>query len=80
MKFLLPYLKRYRRDIFLGQTFKLIEAILELILPLVMASLIDEGVKLGDQGMIFTRSWQMLLIALVGVGTALFVFTNWREI
>ena len=71
VRFLLPYFKRYRRDIFLGQTFKLIEAILELILPLVMASLIDEGVKLGDQGMIFTRSWQMLLIALVGVGTAL---------
>ena len=71
MKFLLPYLKRYRRDIFLGQSFKLIEAILELILPLVMASLIDDGVKTGNQGLIFARGGQMLLIALVGVGTAL---------
>lgn len=71
MHFLRPYFKRYKRDIFLGQSFKLIEAILELILPLVMASLLDDGVKTGNQAMIFTRGWQMLLIALVGVGTAL---------
>lgn len=71
MRFLRPYFQRYKRDIFLGQSFKLIEAILELILPLVMASLLDDGVKLGDSGVIFTRGWQMLLIALVGVGTAL---------
>ena len=49
MKFLLPYFKRYRGKIFLGQGFKLIEAILELLLPLVMASLIDHGIKTGDQ-------------------------------
>ena len=45
MHFLRKYFKRYRRDIFLGQSFKLIEAILELILPLVMAQLLDDGLR-----------------------------------
>ena len=71
MKFLRPYFNRYRRDIFLGQGFKLMEAILELLLPLVMASLIDDGVNAGDRGIIVSRGIQMLLIALIGVGTAL---------
>ena len=71
MKFLRPYFRRYRRDIFLGQSFKLMEAILELLLPLVMASLIDDGVNAGDTGIIYSRGIQMLVIALIGVGTAL---------
>lgn len=71
MHFLRPYFKRFRRDIFLGQSFKLVEAVLELMMPLVMASLIDDGVKTGNRALIFTRGWQLLLIALVGVGTAL---------
>ena len=71
LHFLRPYFKKYRRDIFLGQSFKLIEAILELILPLVMASLLDDGVKTGNREIIFSRGALMLLIALVGVGTAL---------
>lgn len=41
MSFLKKYLKRYLKDILLGQSFKLVEAILELLLPLVMAGLID---------------------------------------
>ena len=71
MSFLRPYFKRYKKDIFLGQTFKLMEAILELYLPLVMAALLDDGVKTGNQGLIFARGGEMLLIALIGVGTAL---------
>ena len=71
MHFLRKYFKRYRRDIFLGQSFKLIEAILELILPLVMAQLLDDGVAVGNRQVIFSKGIQMLLIALVGVGTAL---------
>lgn len=45
MNLIRRYFPRYRRDILLGQSFKLVEAVLELFLPLVMASLIDEGVK-----------------------------------
>lgn len=65
------YFPRYRRDILLGQSFKLVEAVLELFLPLVMAQLIDEGVKLGDKSVVYTRGALMLLIAFVGLATAL---------
>ena len=71
MRFLRPYFSRYKRHIFLGQGFKLMEAILELLLPLVMASLIDDGVNAGNRAIIVSRGAQMLLIALIGVGTAL---------
>lgn len=71
MRFLLPYFKRYQKDIFLGQGFKLVEAVLELILPLVMAALIDDGVKTGSRAVIGQKTGLMLLIALIGVATAL---------
>lgn len=71
MRFLLPYFKRYQKDIFLGQGFKLVEAVLELILPLVMAALIDDGVKTGSRAVIWQKTGLMLLIALIGVATAL---------
>ncbi len=71
MHFLRKYFQRYKRDIFLGQSFKLIEAILELILPLVMAQLLDDGVAVGNRQVILSKGVQMLLIALIGVGTAL---------
>lgn len=71
LRFLLPYFKRYQKDIFLGQGFKLVEAVLELILPLVMAALIDDGVKTGSRAVIWQKTGLMLLIALIGVATAL---------
>ncbi len=71
MNLIRRYFPRYRRDILLGQSFKLVEAVLELFLPLVMASLIDEGVKTGERSVIFARGAQMLLIALIGLATAL---------
>ena len=42
------YLKGFRRQVIIGPIFKLTEAIFELIVPLVMASIIDVGVKNGD--------------------------------
>ncbi len=47
------------------------EAVLELILPLVMAALIDDGVKTGSRAVIWQKTGLMLLIALIGVATAL---------
>lgn len=79
MSFLKKYLKRYLKDILLGQSFKLVEAILELLLPLVMAGLIDAlsahlevpEAAAFTTGDIFLWGGRMLLIAIVGVGTAL---------
>ena len=65
------YVARYRRPIIVGQSFKLVEAVLELLLPLVMAQLIDQGIRQADRGVIFSRGWLMFGIAAVGMGTAL---------
>ena len=45
---LLPYLKNYKKEVIIGPIFKLLEAIFELMVPLVMAKIIDIGVKNGD--------------------------------
>ena len=45
---LVRYLKQFKKQVILGPLFKLTEAIFELIVPLVMASIIDVGVKNGD--------------------------------
>ncbi len=72
MNFLKKYFVKYRKDIFLGQGFKLVEAVLELYLPLVMAQLID-ALPLGEGALPVLRdkSLLMLLIAFVGVLTAM---------
>ena len=46
---LLRYAKDYRKQIILGPVFKFFEAVFELILPLLMASLIDTGLKMNDR-------------------------------
>ena len=47
---LLRYAKDYRKQIILGPFFKFLEAVFELVLPLMMASLIDNGLKMNDRG------------------------------
>lgn len=71
VKRLLIYLKPYRRHCIAGPVFKLIEAILELYLPLVMARVIDRGVLTGDTGYVLEMGGIMLLIVMVGLLCAL---------
>lgn len=49
------YLRCYKKEVILGPMFKLIEAIFELIVPLIMASIIDKGVKNLDSAYV----WKM---------------------
>ena len=44
------FLKDYKKQVILGPIFKLMEAIFEVIVPVVMASLIDVGIQNGDRG------------------------------
>ena len=48
MKKLLKYLREYRLESFLGPLFKLLEASFELMVPLVMAKVIDVGIRTQD--------------------------------
>ena len=50
MRYLTRYLKDFKKELILGPAFKLIEAIFELIVPLVMAKIIDLGITSGNTG------------------------------
>lgn len=65
------FLKPFRKEVILGPIFKLIEAIFELIVPLVMAKVIDVGVATGDGGYVLRMGGLMLLLGLVGLSCAL---------
>ena len=71
MKALWPDLKGYRAQLVLGPLFKLAEAILELLVPLLMADIIDVGVKTGDVRYIVTHGLAMLGLGAVGLGARL---------
>lgn len=71
MKKLLVYLKGYIAQSILAPLFKLLEASFELIVPLVIASIIDVGIKNGDKSYIFTRSGVLIALALVGMIAAI---------
>lgn len=68
---LLKYLKDYKLQLTLGPACKLLEAIFELIVPLVMASIIDVGVKNGDGGYVLMMGGVMILLGAVGLCSAL---------
>ena len=65
------YLKSFQKEVFLGPVFKLIEAIFELIVPLVMARMIDVGIANGDRLYVIKMGCVMILLGLVGLGCAL---------
>ena len=71
MKKLLIYLKNYKKETVLGPLFKLLEASFELIIPLVVASIIDVGIANQDKGYIVTRVLIMVLLGIVGLVCAL---------
>ncbi len=68
---LFKYLKYYKFEITFGPIFKLLEAVFELIVPLVMASIIDEGIKNGDKGLVLQKGGIILLLGVAGLIFAL---------
>lgn len=71
MKKLLTYLRAYKKESLLGPLFKLLEATLELLVPLVVAAVIDRGIAGGDTGYILRMC--LLLVGLGAAGLALSV-------
>ncbi len=70
MKKLFVYLKGYTRECILGPLFKLLEASFELIVPLIVASMIDRGILAGDKGWIVRMSLALAALALIGLALA----------
>lgn len=71
MSYVLHFAKSYRKQIILGPIFKLLEAIFELLLPLFMASLVDDGIQQGDWPAVVKTAIWMLVITIVGLSCAM---------
>ena len=72
MKLLWQYLKEYKKQLIIGPVFKLTEAILEVLVPTIMAKyLIDIGIPKGDSAYLFKVGALMLVLAVIGLGCAL---------
>lgn len=68
---LIHFMKDYKKEAILGPIFKLIEAILELFVPIVMAKIIDIGVRNSDITYIFKMGGILILLGVSGLGFAL---------
>lgn len=71
MKSLLKFLKNYKKESFFAPLFKMLEAIFELIVPLVVASIIDVGIKNNDIKFIIGRCGILVCLAVVGMFSAI---------
>ena len=67
MKKLLPYLKRYTMESILAPLFKLLEVCIDLLVPLVVARMINIGVVNNDRGYLFRCFLVLIFMALVGL-------------
>ena len=61
------YLKKYRKECILAPLFKMLEASFELMVPLVMTVIIDQGINGGDRGLIIRMVLLMIALGLVGL-------------
>ena len=64
---LLKYIKSYKKECVLGPLFKLLEALLELFVPLVIASIIDNGIGNSDQGYVVGMVFVLVGLGIVGL-------------
>lgn len=71
MRFLGNYLKDYKKESILAPLFKMLEAIFELLVPLVMASIIDVGIAQGNKSYVIRMCLVLVLLAAVGLGFAI---------
>ena len=67
LKTLLAEVKEFKKDSFLTPLFMLLEVAMEMVIPLLMASIIDEGVNAGDMNHIYTVGFYMVIAAAVGL-------------
>ena len=68
---LFVYLKNYRRECVLGPLFKLLEASLELLVPLIVSAVIDNGILAGDRSYVLKMALLLVGIGLVGLAFSL---------
>ncbi|MBT8886935.1 ATP-binding protein [Lactobacillus delbrueckii subsp. bulgaricus] len=67
MKYVFSYLKDYKKESVLAPLFKLLEALFDLFVPLVVARIIDYGIKERNQAYVFQQVGLLALLALFGI-------------
>ena len=67
LKTLMKQLKEFRKDSILTPCFIVLEVIMEMIIPLMMASIIDDGVEAGDINHIYKMGFYMVIAAAIGL-------------
>ena len=67
MKRLMTFIKEYRKEAVLAPLFKLLEAVFELFVPLVIAGIIDTGIPTGNLGHVGKMGCLLLLLAAIGL-------------
>ncbi len=67
MKKLLIYLKNYKKETVLAPLFKLLEASFELMIPLVVAAIVDTGIGQGNLNYVYKMGGIMILLGIVGL-------------
>ncbi|AIQ18908.1 ATP-binding protein [Paenibacillus sp. FSL H7-0357] len=65
------FLKPYRKEVILGPIFKLLEAILELLLPTIVALIVNNGIGGQDSAYVYRMGGLMLLMSLLGFGCSM---------
>lgn len=71
MKQLLPFLENYKIQSVLAPLFKMLEAVFELIVPLVVASIINDGIREGNLKLVVSKALLLVLLAVVGMSAAI---------
>ena len=71
MKQLLSYFKPYIKESFLAPLFKLLEAVFELLVPMIIAGIVDQSIPQKDQGHLWMQMGLLFLFAVIGVFVAL---------
>ena len=71
MKKLFPFLKPYRKETILAPLFKLLEAVFDLLVPIIVKQIIDVGIASGDRSYIWKMTGVLAAFAVVGLACAL---------
>lgn len=66
MKHLLPYFKKYKIESIIAPLFKMLESCFDLVVPIIVAAIIDKGIATGDKTYIITRFLLLVAMAVCG--------------
>ena len=71
MKYVFSYLKDYKKESILAPLFKLLEALFDLFVPLVVARIIDYGIKEGNRIYVYQQTGLLVILAILGISASI---------